>query len=64
MFTIGAPLKYEEKSSASRVALIKISLSSGRWGRSSLRTISRKSVIKKGKNINIQEKSSENQTLD
>uniref|UniRef100_A0A0A9GHH7 Uncharacterized protein n=1 Tax=Arundo donax TaxID=35708 RepID=A0A0A9GHH7_ARUDO len=40
---MGAPPKYEEKSSALSVALINISLSSGRRGRRSFRTISRKS---------------------
>ena len=46
MRIIWAPPKYDEKSSASRVALIRISLSSGRRGRRSFRTISRKSAIK------------------
>lgn len=45
MWTSGAPLKYEEKSSASKVALIKINLNSGRRGSKSFRTISRKSGI-------------------
>lgn len=46
IWTIGEPPKYEEKSSASRVALIKINLNSGRRGSRSFRTISRKSDIK------------------
>lgn len=45
MWIKGAPSKYEEKSSASKVALIKISFNSGRRGRRSLRTMSRKSDI-------------------
>jgi len=43
---MGAPPKYEEKSSALRVALINISLSSGRRGRRSFKTIRRKSSTK------------------
>jgi len=40
---VGAPSKYEEKSSAFKVALIKINLKSGRRGRRSFRTMRRKS---------------------
>jgi hypothetical protein len=40
---MGAPPKYEENISALRVALINISLSSGRRGRRSFRTIRKKS---------------------
>jgi len=47
IFIVEALLKYEEKSSASRVALIKISFSSGLRARRSLRTTSRKSAQKK-----------------
>ena len=43
---MGAPPKYEENSSALRVALINISLSSGRRGRRSFKTIRRKSSTK------------------
>jgi hypothetical protein len=43
MWIMGAPPKYEEKSSAFRVALISISLSSGRLKSNSFSTISKKS---------------------
>lgn len=43
MCSVGAPPKNEEKSSAFRVALIKINLKSGLRGRRSFNTIRRKS---------------------